>query len=443
LAKSKKKPVSRRKRAYRAKRKKGRRVLLGTISFIIIVVLSLMALQFINKKIARDAKNVRISEEELNEDIEKIDGILNKIFSEIGLKKREITGKKNVRRKKGDINWEYKEVFIKTDRTSKIEKFNEKFSNLSKMDYVGIDVDKKNNNLTSSSLYIYDLYTHKINFALEVQKRLPNDIQPKKTTTVKDENLIKPIKTTPKVKTKKAGENKEFAFLEGLKTKPKIAIIVDDIGLNKRYIDDLLKIPVNLNLAVLPNLPHSRYAAEKANKNGWDVLLHLPMEPKYASGYSGTDAGENALLTGLSKNQILELMDENLSSVPYIKGVNNHMGSKFTESSELMNLVLKRVKKEGLFFIDSKTTSRSQGYIQAKKLGIKTAERDIFLDNDKGKEGEKLIRSRINELLKISEKQGFAVGICHPYPQTIKVLSETLPKLNGYVQFISASQVVN
>ena len=442
MAKSKRKPVARKKRVYRAKKKKGGRVLLGTISFIVIVVLSLMALQFINKKIARDADNVRISEEELNEEIEKIDRKLNEIFSEIGLKKREIISKINDRRKKGNIKWEYKEVSIKTDQIGKIEKFNEKFSNLSKLANVGVSVDNTNRNLSSSRLNIYNLDTHKINFRLEIPKPLPT-VTPSKITKldVKDKKVTKPTKTTPKAKPKKADKNKEFAFLEGLKTKPKIVIIVDDIGLSKRYIDDLLKIPVNLNLAVLPNLPHSKYAAERANNKGWEVLLHLPMEPKHTSGYSGIDAGENALLTGLSKSQILNLLEENLSSVPYIKGVNNHMGSKFTESSELMNLVLKRVKKDGLFFIDSKTSPRSQGYIQAKKLGIKTAERDIFLDN--GKEGEKQIRSKINQLLKISKKQGFAVGICHPYPQTIRVLSDMLPKLNGYVEFVFASEVVN
>ena len=76
MAKSKRKPVARKKRVYRAKKKKGGRVLLGTISFIVIVVLSLMALQFINKTISRDADNVRISEEELNEEIEKIKYLL-------------------------------------------------------------------------------------------------------------------------------------------------------------------------------------------------------------------------------------------------------------------------------------------------------------------------------------------------------------------------------
>ena len=167
----------------------------------------------------------------------------------------------------------------------------------------------------------------------------------------------------------------------------------------------------------------------------------MPMEPKYASGYTGIDAGENALLTGLPKKEIMKLVEKNLAAVPHIKGVNNHMGSKFTESDELMNLVLKKVKKEGLFFIDSKTSPQSRGYDEAKKLGLKTAERDVFLD--KGKEGERFIRARVNELLRISKKQGYAVGICHPYPQTIRVLSDMIPKLKNYVEFIPASQIVN
>lgn len=438
MAKSKRKPVRRNKKVYRAKRKKGRRVLLGTISFIVIVCISLAVLQFINKKIVRDISNLRINEEELSEEIDNIDGKLNMIFSDIGLKKREIVDNKKERRNKGDIHWEYKEVSITTDQSTKINKFNERFSKLSSLDNVGLDISK-NNVITSLNLYLYNLNTHKIIFKLDRQKHSQSDKGSKNTVSKQKDKSI-PAKSTPKSKPKKTLQKNEFAFLEGLKTKPKIVIIVDDIGLNKKYIDDILKIPVRLNLAVLPNLPHSKYAAERASKNGWDVLLHLPMEPKYASGYTGIDAGKDALLTGLPKKEILGLLDKNLSSVPYIKGVNNHMGSKFTESSELMNLVLKRVKKEGLFFIDSKTTPKSQGYIQAKKLGIKSAQRDIFLD--KGKEGEKLIRNRINELLMISKKQGFAVGICHPYPQTIKVLSETLPRLKDYVQFISASQVV-
>ncbi len=131
MAKSIRKPAARRKRPYRARRKKGRRVLLGTIGFVVIVALSLSVLQYINKKIVRDEKKVRITEEELNQKIEGIDERLNKIFSEIGLKKSEIVAKKSNWKKEGDIRWQYKEVSIKTDQTRKVEEFNDKFFKLS------------------------------------------------------------------------------------------------------------------------------------------------------------------------------------------------------------------------------------------------------------------------------------------------------------------------
>ncbi|NIP39208.1 MAG: divergent polysaccharide deacetylase family protein [Candidatus Dadabacteria bacterium] len=439
MAKSKRRPAPKRKRVYRARKKKGSRVLLATVGFIVIVALSLVALQFINKKISRDESGVRVSEEELGMEIEKIDSRLNQLFSEIGLKKSEIISRKNEKRAKDDISWDYKEVTIITGKADKINKFNDQFTNLAKLKYVEIDVSK-NKNLTTLNLQLYNLYTHKINFNLEAPKPLRAKT-PSKPAIVKKKEQVKPSAGKEKTKTKETVKNKEFAFLQGLATKPKIAIIVDDIGANKKHIDDLLKIDANISLAVLPHLRHSEYAATKANDKGWDVMLHLPMEPKYASGYTGMDAGEHALLTGLPKDKIMKLLENNLSSVPHIKGVNNHMGSKFTESGELMKLVLKRVKKDGLFFIDSKTSPRSKGYEEAKKLGIRTAQRDVFLDQ--GKEGERFIRARVNELLRISKKQGYAVGICHPYPQTIRVLSDMIPKLKDYVEFIPASGIVN
>ncbi|HSG30927.1 MAG TPA: divergent polysaccharide deacetylase family protein [Thermodesulfobacteriota bacterium] len=437
MARSKKRPAPKRKRVNRARKNKGKRVILATFSFIVLVAITLAALNLINSGISRDESRVRITEDELSSEIKKIDSRLNEIFSEIGLKKAEIISKNNYKRNKDDINWDYKEVSIKTDNTDKFNKFNKKFASLTGLKNITTTV-KKNKNSTNSSLDIFTLSTHKINFHLEIPKPVPAEVPSKPEITKKE---ISPTAVPNRSKTKSAADGKEFAFLYGLKTKPKIAIIVDDIGASKKSIDDLLKIPASINMAVLPDLKYSHYAASRANSKGWDVLLHMPMEPKYASGYTGIDAGENALLTGLPKKEIMKLVEKNLAAVPHIKGVNNHMGSKFTESDELMNLVLKKVKKEGLFFIDSKTSPQSRGYDEAKKLGLKTAERDVFLD--KGKEGERFIRARVNELLRISKKQGYAVGICHPYPQTIRVLSDMIPKLKNYVEFIPASQIVN
>ena len=87
--------------------------------------------------------------------------------------------------------------------------------------------------------------------------------------------------------------------------RPRIAIIVDDIGMSKGPIDKLVELPAPVTFSVLPDLPYSKYAAEAARKKGWDVMLHLPMEPMESSGYTGSDAGEDALLVGLSKEAVL------------------------------------------------------------------------------------------------------------------------------------------
>lgn len=225
------------------------------------------------------------------------------------------------------------------------------------------------------------------------------------------------------------------------KEKPKVVIIVDDLGFKKEPIDKLLEIPAQLSFAVLPNLPYSKYAAEMAYKNGRDVILHLPMEPTDSSGHAAVDAGEDVLLMGLPKDKILDKLEKNLSSIPYIKGVNNHMGSKFTESTELMELILERIKSKGLFFIDSRTSETTAGFKIAKKLGIKTAERDFFLDE--GSQRSDYIRSQIEKLINVSKEKGYAIGICHPYPDTVKVLSEVIPDIQKEVEIIPVSGVVN
>jgi polysaccharide deacetylase 2 family uncharacterized protein YibQ len=117
------------------------------------------------------------------------------------------------------------------------------------------------------------------------------------------------------------------------------------------------------------------------------------------------------------------------------------MGSKFTENSELMELVLQRVKSRGLFFVDSRTSPKTTGFEVAKKLGMKAAERDVFLDEGSG--GADYIRSQIEKLIEVSKKKGYAIGICHPHPDTLKVLSQMIPDVKKEVEIIPVSGVVN
>lgn len=219
--------------------------------------------------------------------------------------------------------------------------------------------------------------------------------------------------------------------------RPGVILIIDDLGYNKESIDRILRIKQPLNLAVLPHLPHSLYAARAAYRGGKDVILHLPMEPKYASGYTADDAGEGVLLLGFSMDQMREELRRNIMAVPNIVGVNNHMGSKFMENEEPVKTIMRELKARDLYFVDSRTTPNSRGYSVARRLGVKTLKRDIFID--RSKRGKEYTVEQLDRLVRIAEKKGIAVGIGHPYPQTIDALEEYMPEIEKKVEFMKIS----
>ena len=229
----------------------------------------------------------------------------------------------------------------------------------------------------------------------------------------------------------------EDEIAEKKSQRPGVILIIDDLGYDKKSIDRLLRIKQPLNLAVLPHLPHSRYVARAAYSGGMDVILHLPMEPKYSSGYTADDAGEGVLLLGFSIDQIREELRRNIMAVPNIVGVNNHMGAKFMENEEPGKASMQAPKARNLYFGDSLTTPDSRGYSTAKRLGVKVLKRDIFIDqSERGKE---YTKEQLDRLVRIAEKKGIAVGIGHPYPQTIDALAEYMPKIEKKVEFMKIS----
>lgn len=219
--------------------------------------------------------------------------------------------------------------------------------------------------------------------------------------------------------------------------KGRIAIVIDDLGQDRQVAMDFLNLDGSLSFAVFPFAPHSREIAREASKQGRDVLLHLPMEPK---GNPGQDPGRGRLLTSMEKAELLARLEESLSAVPYVKGVNNHMGSKFTEDPELMRYVLEDIQKRGLFFLDSRTTPRTVGFRVARELGVRTGQRNVFLDNERDVAK---IKARISELIDLSLKNGRAIGIGHPHRETIQAIREALPSLreNG-VELVPVSSLL-
>jgi len=204
---------------------------------------------------------------------------------------------------------------------------------------------------------------------------------------------------------------------EGLKDSPKIAIIIDDLGYQKEIAERIISLDFPVTISILPFLPHSQIVAQMAKEKGLTVLLHLPMEPQN----SNVNPGQGAIFSTMTEEEIRNKMLANFQELPYVDGINNHMGSKATENTAVMRIVLNEVRERGLFFIDSMTSPNSVGYTLSKQMGIKTAYRSVFLDNDQDID---YIRSQVNLLKDFAEKYGTAIAIGHPYCNTIDVLSE-------------------
>lgn len=214
------------------------------------------------------------------------------------------------------------------------------------------------------------------------------------------------------------GEDKDVKKVqekpESRKYSGKLAVIVDDCGYDMSSVRTLLNTGLPLNFAVLPYKPYSSDVLEMIKSDGRVAMLHLPMEPMDRSAMS---EGSSTICTDMSKDKILELTRKAINSLPGVSGVNNHQGSKATADSATMTTVLQELRNQDLFFVDSRTSSKSVARDKAVAMGVPTARNDIFLDNSSDVQA---IRKQIYKAMDIAEKNGSAIAICHARPNTAK-----------------------
>ncbi|MFQ5480167.1 MAG: divergent polysaccharide deacetylase family protein [Thermodesulfobacteriota bacterium] len=217
----------------------------------------------------------------------------------------------------------------------------------------------------------------------------------------------------------------------------KVAILIDDMGGSITRLNEILSIGSPITISVLPHLKHSREVSRIAALSGHDVLVHLPMEPKNSAV---NHAGRGVLLTAMTGPLITKTVIEDLQSVPDAIGANNHMGSRFTENEAGMRTVFTVLKERGLFFVDSRTTSASIGPRLAADTGIRHAERDVFLDNERDVN---YIDGQLKILVDIARKRGSAIAIGHPYPETLAALQEMIPLMEASaIEVVPVSELI-
>lgn len=201
--------------------------------------------------------------------------------------------------------------------------------------------------------------------------------------------------------------SKTLAVTELIKER-KVAIIIDDFGGNVKGVDDFLKAEIPITVAIMPFLEHSAEQAELAHSKGFEVMIHLPLQPKKGKT---SWLGPKPITNDLPLAEVKKRVEEAIESVPHAKGMNNHMGSLIVENEAIMRVILETAKQHNLYFIDSGTTPKSVIPKLAEELGIPWAIRDTFLDDTMS--SSEHVNKQMQKLLKIAEKNGQAIGIGH------------------------------
>lgn len=217
--------------------------------------------------------------------------------------------------------------------------------------------------------------------------------------------------------------------------KARFALVIDDMGYHQKVGDALLHLPLALSFAFLPHAPHTKSQLQLAKSRGRDILLHLPMEATDKKW----DPGKGALFLAMNRQKIHRTILEDLAAVPGAIGINNHMGSRFTENETAMRDFLGVLKQQRLFFLDSLTSPNSVGLKIAAELNIPTLHRNVFLDNQQDKE---IIKKQLTNLIFLARKQGIAIGIAHPHQATLDALRDFLRHPDKSVVMVSISSIL-
>ncbi|ABV39075.1 protein of unknown function DUF610, YibQ [Shewanella sediminis HAW-EB3] len=210
-------------------------------------------------------------------------------------------------------------------------------------------------------------------------------------------------------------------FSGGYAEASQVAIIIDDIGYRQSD-EAVLSLPNTVTFSVLPHTPLGSEVAKKAHNMGHEIMLHLPMQ-----ALNGKTMGPGGLTNTMDEAELKHTLEKAFDNIPYAKGANNHMGSLLTQLDEPMLWVMESLKQRELYFVDSMTTRFTKASNKAEQLGIPLLRRQVFLDNDVSQSA---LEERFEHLISLAHKQGQAVAIAHPYPETIKFLKRNLHRLD-------------
>ena len=196
----------------------------------------------------------------------------------------------------------------------------------------------------------------------------------------------------------------------------KLAIVLDDMGYNAKDLR-ALSLPTSITFSILPYTPYAQKIARLAKEQERELLLHIPMQAKQHND----KLGKGALLLEMDENEFKTQLNHTLNYLTDVTGINNHMGSTLTEHVEQMQWTMDVLNRHGLYFLDSRTTSKTIAESTANISGVPALRRHIFLDNIKTTQA---MEKQLLAAIEIGKSNNAVVIIAHPYPETLQFLSD-------------------
>jgi len=216
----------------------------------------------------------------------------------------------------------------------------------------------------------------------------------------------------------------------------RLAILMDDLGNDQKAAEAIFALRVPITVSVLPFHSHSQEIARDARQHGCEVMLHLPMQ-----SLANESPEQRELRPGLSPDEVRGMVQQMLDAIPQAAGVNNHQGSDATADSKLMNDLMRVLKDEGVFYVDSRTTAATVAFDAAQREGVRTAFRNVpFLDDVQNKDA---VKRQLQLAIEGAKQKGEAIAIGHPHAETLAALREMLPQAkNNGVRLVLVSELV-
>jgi polysaccharide deacetylase 2 family uncharacterized protein YibQ len=230
---------------------------------------------------------------------------------------------------------------------------------------------------------------------------------------------LKPQNETGKKPVYKTPDETKQPLPKITSSSPRIAFIIDDVGAYDIGPLELKRLNIPVTASILPDSRHAREAAHWAKNYQLETMIHLPMEPKNGNGNYNR---MQTITMQSSDDQIRNLIRRARQAVPQARGLNNHQGSRATSNRQLMTRVMRVIKEEGLFFVDSRTIGNTVAYDVAKQMNIRTTHKDVFIDHIQTYSHS---IAQIRKLVEIARTKGKAIAIGHPFDSTLRAIRDS------------------